>query len=263
MVTLPKARVPEGLRLYAIGDVHGRADLLAEMHIRIARDLVQRPVADWRVIHLGDYIDRGPDSARVLKLLVDYKRGGHADFLIGNHDAFLRDFLDDPESADLDLWIINSGGEALRSFGVDPMLATLSADADVFQKLCEALTAAVPKEVREFIDDLTHMVRYGDYLFVHAGLRPGVPLAEQTEHDLVWIREPFLSSQEDFGAVVVHGHSPAAEVAVRPNRIGIDTGAVFTGRLTCLVLEGTERHLLGREGLETLPAASFWDEAVH
>jgi len=255
-VMLPEARAPEGLRLYAIGDVHGRADLLAEMHIRIARDLARRPVPDWRVIHLGDYIDRGPDAARVLSLLADYWRGGHAEFMVGNHDTFLRDFLTDPEGADLDLWIINSGGHTLRSFGVDPLLATLSGDPVVFQQLCASVDAMVPAEVKAFLAALKPIVRHGDYVFVHAGVRPGVPLEEQAVEDLVWIREPFLSSRADFGAVVVHGHTPVDAVEVRPNRIGIDTGAVFSGLLSCLVLEGAERHLLGAQGLEPLPDVS-------
>jgi serine/threonine protein phosphatase 1 len=257
MVMLPQARAPEGLRLYAIGDVHGRADLLAEMHIRIARDLARRPAADWRVIHLGDYVDRGPDSARVLALLVDYQRGGHAEFLLGNHDSFLQEFLADPEGADLDLWILNGGAETLRSFGVDPLLVMLAADDAAFRQLCARVDEAVPGEVRAFVAGLAPMVRYGDFAFVHAGVRPGVPLEEQELFDLIWIREPFLLSEADHGAVVVHGHTPVDAVEVRPNRIGIDTGAVFGGNLTCLVLEGAERHLLGSEGLESLPDVSY------
>ncbi|MHA1529258.1 MAG: metallophosphoesterase [Alphaproteobacteria bacterium] len=253
MVMLPDARTPPRLRLYAIGDVHGRADLLADMHLRIARDLARRPVADWRAIHLGDYVDRGPDSARALGLLLDYQRGGHADFLIGNHDRFLLDFLIDPEGADFELWMINGGAATLDSFGVDGMLAAFSSDEGSRRRLHAEVIAAMRPGLPEFLGGLSRMLRFGDYAFVHAGVRPGVPLEDQSEHDLVWIREPFLSSGEDHGAVVVHGHTPVETVEVRPNRIGIDTGAVFTGNLTCLVLEGAERALLGADGPEPLP----------
>ena len=253
MVMLPDARTPPGLRLYAIGDVHGRADLLAEMHQRIARDLARRPVADWRVIHLGDYIDRGPDSAGALELLLDYQGEGHGDFLIGNHDRFLLDFLIDPEGADFDLWIVNGGIHTLDSFGIDGMTMAYSNDENACRRLHDKLIAAMRPGLPEFLGGLSQMLRFGDYVFVHAGVRPGVPLEDQSAHDLVWIREPFLSSGEDHGAVIVHGHTPVETVDVRPNRIGIDTGAVFTGKLTCLVLEGVTRALLGADGPEPLP----------
>jgi serine/threonine protein phosphatase 1 len=252
MVMLPDARTPPGLRLYAIGDVHGRTDLLADMHHRIARDLARRPAADWRVIHLGDYIDRGPDSAGVLELLLGYQGAGHGDFLIGNHDRFLLDFLIDPEGSDFELWMINGGATTLDSFGIDGMLATFSSDEDSRRRLYDKLIAAMRPGLPEFLGGLSRMLRFGDYVFVHAGVRPGVPLEDQSEHDLVWIREPFLSSGEDHGAVIVHGHTPVDAVEVRPNRIGIDTGAAFTGNLTCLVLEGAARALLGADGPEPL-----------
>ena len=250
MVMLPDARTPEGLRLYAIGDVHGRVDLLAEMHLRIAHDLARRPVAGRRVIHLGDYIDRGPDSARALGRLLDYQRAGQAEFLIGNHDRFLLDFLIDPEGADLDLWMYNGGATTLDSFGIDGLLGAFSSDAGSRRRLYDQLIAAMRPGLPEFLAGLSPMLRYGDYVFVHAGVRPGVALEDQSADDLVWIREPFLSSGADHGAVIVHGHTPVDAVEVRPNRIGIDTGAVFTGKLTCLVLEGAARALLGADGPE-------------
>ena len=252
MVMLADARTPPGLRLYAIGDVHGRADLLADMHRRIARDLARRPVADWRVIHLGDYIDRGPDSARALELLLDYQGEGHGDFLIGNHDRFLLDFLLDPEGADFELWMINGGATTLDSFGIDGMAMACSNDENACRRLHDKLIAAMRPGLPEFLGELSRMLRFGDYVFVHAGVRPGVPLEDQSAHDLVWIREPFLTSGEDHGAVIVHGHTPVEAVEVRPNRIGIDTGAVFTGNLTCLVLAGVTRALLAADGPERL-----------
>ena len=257
MVMLPDAHAPPGLRLYAIGDVHGRTDLLAEMHQRIAGDLARRPVADWRVIHLGDYIDRGPDSAGTLELLHGYQAEGHCDLLLGNHDRYLLDFLTDRESADLDLWVINGAIKTIDSFGVDGMRMVYSLDDDFLSQLHDALTAAMQPWLPEFLGGLQRVLRYGDYAFVHAGVRPDVALEDQIEHDLIWIREPFLSSVADHGAVIVHGHTPVDAVEVRPNRIGIDTGAVFTGNLTCLVLEGAARGLLLADGLEPLGEAGW------
>jgi serine/threonine protein phosphatase 1 len=256
---LPDAQTPPGLRLYAIGDVHGRTDLLAAMHQRIARDLDRRPVADWRVIHLGDYVDRGPDSAGTLGLLCDYQDAGHANFLLGNHDKFLLDFLVDPEGADVDLWIVNGAIATLDSFGIDGIRMVYSVEDDFRSRLHDALTAAIRPQVVEFLGGLQTILHYGDYAFVHAGVRPDVALDEQAERDLLWIREPFLRSNADHGAVIVHGHTPVDAVEVRPNRIGIDTGAVFSGNLTCLVLEGEDRALLAADRLEPLPDAVFID----
>ncbi len=253
MVMLPDARTPPGLRLYAIGDVHGRSDLLADMHRRVALDLERRPVADWRVIHLGDYIDRGPDSVGTLALLVDYRGDGHGDFLIGNHDRFLLDFLRDPTREDFDLWMYNGGAKTLDSFGLEGVLAAFSSDERSLERVHGELAAAIDPGTREFLGSLSLMLRHGDYAFVHAGVCPGFALDDQSDHDLVWIREPFLSSDMDHGAVIVHGHTPVDAVEVRPNRIGIDTGAVFTGRLTCLVLEDATRALLAVGGVEPLP----------
>ncbi len=253
MVMLPEASAPEGLRLYAIGDVHGCAGLMAETHRRIARDLHERPALDWRVIHVGDYVDRGPESARALALAADYAAGGRAEFLLGNHDGFLRDFLDDPEGADLGLWLINGGNTTLESFGASEMAQSRYAEAALRRETRERIVAAQP-DLPRFLAGLGLISRHGDYAFVHAGVRPGVALDEQAAHDLVWIREPFLTSTIDHGAVIVHGHTPVEAVDVQPNRIGIDTGAVFTGNLTCLVLEGRERALLGPAGPEPLGA---------
>jgi serine/threonine protein phosphatase 1 len=250
MVMLPDASTPPGLRLYAIGDVHGRTDLLTDMHQRIARDLAQRPVDDWRVIHVGDYIDRGLDSSGTLQLLLDYRTNGHGDFLLGNHDQFLRDFLQAPDRGDFELWMYNGGSETLDSFGLDGMMMAHSSRDQDLALFRDQLIAAIPPELPDFLANLSLMQQYGDYAFVHAGIRPGETLDEQSDHDLIWIRDPFLMSTEDHGAVIVHGHTPVEAVEVRPNRIGIDTGAVFTGNLTCLVLEGTERALLGVDGLE-------------
>ena len=252
MVMLADARAPDGLRLYAVGDVHGCSDLLAEMHARIARDLERRPAEDWRVIHIGDYIDRGPDSAGALALLMDYRADPHAEFLLGNHDQFLRDFLKAPDLEEFQLWMFNGGVETLDSFGLDGVdLMFWSRETDLADVRDQVLAAA-PDGLLEFLDGLALYVEHGDYAFVHAGVMPGAPLDEQSDHDLVWIREPFLASDLDHGAVIVHGHTPTETVELHPNRIAIDTGAVFSGELSCLVLEGAERYLLGVEELEPL-----------
>jgi len=256
MVMLPDAWVPEGLRLYAIGDVHGCTELLAGIHARIEADLAERPAADWRVIHLGDYVDRGPDSAGVLRMLLEYRNSGRADFLLGNHDGFLIDFLADPSTAGFDVWMDNGGIETLDSFGVDGMAGAHAQGAEARRLLCEELTRAVPVDVANFLTGLMPMLRYGDYAFVHAGVKPGVPLESQALDDLLWIRRRFLASDEDHGAVIVHGHTPTETVDLRRNRIGIDTGAVFSGNLTCLVLEGMEQMILGEDGPEPLAGPS-------
>ena len=238
MVTLPAAQAPDGMRLYAIGDVHGCSDRLAEVHARIGNDLASRPVADWRVIHLGDYVDRGPDSAGVLRMLLDYGADGRAEFLLGNHDAFLIGFLADPAGPVLDVWIENGGAETFESFGIDSGLARQARKPAERQRLREALESALPSGLARFLSGVVPMVRHGDYAFVHAGVRPGVAMDQQSRDDLLWIREPFLSSTRWHGRRVVHGHTVTLQPDVRDNRIGIDTGAYASGRLTVLAIEG-------------------------
>lgn len=246
MPFLREARAPEGLRLYAIGDIHGRLDLLRETHAALAADLVRRPCPAFRVIHLGDMVDRGPDSAGVVEHLIEFCRDGDAVCLAGNHDHFVRRFLAKPSSVG-DQWLDNGGEEMIESYGLK-----LSAFKSLKQ-VRKALEEAMPPAHRAFFDALPLCETHGDYLFVHAGVRPGVPLARQREADLTAIREPFLGSKLDHGFVVVHGHTPSASPVVRPNRIGVDTKAYASGRLTCLVLEGGEKGLLGPDGYAPLP----------
>lgn len=245
MVMLPEARTPPGLRIYAIGDIHGHLALIEEMHARIARDRARRPAQDWCVIHVGDYVDRGPESRGVIAYLIRMAEDPRFRFLAGNHDRFMRDALTGP-AAMLGRWTSdNLGGAAtLRSYGVDPGAPPA--------EMQEAFIRAVPATHRAFVSDLEVMIRLGDYAFAHAGVRPGVALGNQDEEDLIWIREPFLRSDEDLGAVVVHGHTPASAVEVRRNRIGIDTGAAYGGPLSCVVLEGPDRALLAEDGPESL-----------
>lgn len=238
----PPRSVPEGSRVYAVGDIHGRADLLARLLVRIAKDAEQAAAVDRRVlVFLGDYVDRGPDSARVLDILLEgIPLGFEAVFLMGNHEQFMLDFLDKGLMGES--WLSNGGRATFSSYGLDAVgfllgTATLS---DLRAELQETL----PASHRAFLDGLRLSHREGDYFFVHAGVRPGVPLESQDPFDLLWIRGSFLASREDFGAVVVHGHSIEPEPEVRANRIGIDTGAYQSGRLTCLVLEGQGRRFI-------------------
>jgi serine/threonine protein phosphatase 1 len=249
MPHLREARGPEGVRLYAIGDVHGRLDLLRDMHDRIARDLIRRPCAAFRVIHLGDYIDRGPDSAGVIEHLIEFCRDGDAVCLMGNHDHFMRRFFENPVEV-ASVWLNNGGEEAVASYGVGPLVI------HSIKQLRKALETAVPAAHRAFLDEMPLSERHGDYLFVHAGIRPGVALKKQKAVDLFTIREPFLSSEADHGVIVVHGHTVCTAPAIRRNRIGIDTKAYATGRLSCLVLEDAEKGFLEPGGYFSLDLAA-------
>ena len=243
MVTTAEARAPRGLRLYAVGDVHGCEDLLAEVHGRIEKDLARRPAEDWRVIHVGDYIDRGPDSRGVIERAIDRLARGRCYCLRGNHEQFLIDLILDPDGESAGTWLINGGARTLASYGLATDLLAVAGP-----ELRRQVLETIPAAHQQFLLGLPHLVRFGDYAFVHAGIRPGRPLAEQQAHDLVWIREPFLSDARDHGPVVVHGHTPVAAVDTRANRINIDTGAVFGGDLTCIVLDGAEKAVLGPAG---------------
>ena len=226
-------RLPEGTRIYAIGDVHGRADLLDRLLSRIDAHIVAHPVV--RPVHLlvGDYIDRGPASREVLDLLINCAQGREMVFLRGNHDTFIDEFLTNPGA--LRDWSKIGGLETLMSYGLKP---SINADAATQKELAKGLEHVLPETHRVFLKGLVSSFACGGYFFAHAGVRPGIPLAKQRDDDLLWIRDEFLLHEEDFGKIVVHGHTPVRELDIRPNRINIDTGAYVTGRLTCLVLEG-------------------------
>ncbi len=224
------------LRVYAVGDIHGCLERLRALHDAIAADLAERPVARAVLIHLGDLIDRGPDSAGVVAFLSGRPRPrgiAETTTLLGNHEAMMLAALEAPEEDDAArLWVVNGGADALFSWGVPRQVEP------------KDWAAHLPAAHLAFLRALPLSVRLDGYLFVHAGIRPGVPIAQQERHDLLWIREPFLSSKADHGAVVVHGHTPRPAPEVRPNRIGIDTGAVMGGTLTCLVLEADQLGFL-------------------
>jgi serine/threonine protein phosphatase 1 len=220
----PAALAP-GRRVYAVGDVHGCLDQLAAIHDQIAADLLARPISEATIIHLGDYIDRGPDSAGVIEHLLRGFAGARSVNLMGNHEHMMLQAVDTGELEDFELWMLNGGRASLRSWQIGALGAT------------RELAHRVPAEHLGFMRGLALSHREGGYLFVHAGLRPGLPIEAQSTHDLLWIREPFLSWRGDFGSVIVHGHTPMQGPVVKANRIGIDTGAVLGGPLTCAVLE--------------------------
>lgn len=229
------ARIPDGVRIYAIGDVHGRIDLLDQAFARIDADLLQHPVSDPLHVLLGDYIDRGPHSREVLDRLIARSESHRTICLKGNHETFVAGFLKNPTT--LEEWRRYGGLETLTSYGVAPSKRW---DAAETSKIAAAFEQALPDEHRRFLEGLTPYFVCGDFLFVHAGLRPGVALTKQVEADLLWIREDFLLHEEDHSKIVIHGHTPVLEPDVRLNRINIDTGAYATNRLSCLMIERDE-----------------------
>ena len=234
-------RVPDGVRVYAIGDIHGRLDLLDALLMTIAEDDRSRGNhVETHYIFLGDLIDRGPDSRGVVDRLLDLsKTVANTRFLMGNHEqVFLRALEGDKRSL---RFLGRIGGrETLNSYGIsDEDYKSLG-----FEELVARAAEKVPAEHVAFLSSFENMIELGDYLFVHAGIRPDVPLEEQAQSDLYWIRDEFLTHRDSFGPIVVHGHSITEEIDVRSNRIGIDTGAFATGRLTAIGLEGGERWFL-------------------
>jgi serine/threonine protein phosphatase 1 len=228
----PRPRVPVGVRIYAIGDIHGRADLLAQVLNRIDTDLAKRPVSRGIEVFLGDYIDRGPASREVLDQLAMRKPPHQSVFLKGNHETYIVDVVANPSL--LDDWQRFGGFETLMSYGITPSLNT---DAATQMQLAVAFGKVLPESHRRFLVNLRSSYTCGDFFFTHAGVRPGIPLDEQRDEDLLWIRDDFLFCEEDFSKIVVHGHSPVRAPDIRSNRINIDTGAYATGQLTCLILE--------------------------
>ena len=235
-----KWRVPDDTRVYAIGDIHGRADLLQALHARILADVAEGAPDTVVVVYIGDYVDRGLQSREVIDLLLSSPLDGFENvYLKGNHDAWLLGFLED--AADGADWLACGGQATLYSYRIaQPELALGRGLNDV---RCE-LRRAIPETHLRFLLALRSWHLLGDYLFVHAGIRPGLALEEQTEADLLWIRDDFLNCDEDHGKMVVHGHTVTDRPDVRFNRIGIDTGGFATNRLTCLVLEQAERRFL-------------------
>jgi serine/threonine protein phosphatase 1 len=228
------ATLPPGQRVYAIGDIHGCLDRLVAVHEMIAEDIALRPAGHVTLVHLGDYVDRGADSAQVVDWLINQPPVPANAFvnLMGNHEHMM---LGAVVSADRDapgLWLTNGGADSLLSWGIPRSVPPAE------------WAARLPRQHLVFLRDLDVSHRIGPYFFVHAGIRPGVPLDQQSRHDMMWIREPFLSSPLNHGAVIVHGHTPKMKPTVLPNRIAVDTGAVLGGALTCVVLEADKLGFL-------------------
>jgi serine/threonine protein phosphatase 1 len=226
-------------RLYVIGDIHGRSDLLDCLIGEIERDLHSNPAGECIAVTLGDYIDRGPDSRGVLDRLARNPFPIPYVALKGNHEQLLETFLREPEI--ISHWRQLGGIETLRSYGI--AVEPLAAERHCVQAAA-ALRAALPAEHLGFLQRLKLSLDCGEYFLCHAGIRPGIPFEEQRADDLLWIRDEFLMSRSDFGKIVVHGHTPTLEPQVLPNRINIDTCAFATGRLTCLVLDKGKRRFL-------------------
>ncbi len=224
--------LPATGRLYVVGDIHGRSDLLDRMILEISRDLDAHPIGACLTVTLGDYLDRGPDARGVLDRLVSNPFPTDFIALKGNHEELLETFLRDPSIAPH--WRHLGGLETLHSYGVQVRSLMLGKS---YARVADALRAAVPRAHLEFLASLKLSLTVGKYFLCHAGVRPGVALENQRAEDLLWIREQFLDSRADFGKIVVHGHTPVEEPEVRPNRINVDTGAFMTGRLTCAALE--------------------------
>lgn len=232
--------LPEGERIYAIGDVHGRIDLLDELLDRIDADDTARGGTRTRLIFLGDLVDRGPSSAQVVaRVRALAQASDRVQLLKGNHEEiFINAARGDRRGARA---LIEIGGLAtVQSYGISKE----EAEHGTFEDLAHLLLARIPREDVDFLDSAPNLLTSGDYVFVHAGIAPGVPLDQQLGRDTRWIREPFLSRVRNDGVMVVHGHTITSDVDERPDRIGIDTGAYDSGVLTAVGLEGAERWFL-------------------
>lgn len=233
--------LPDGTVVYAVGDIHGRADLLARMHALIHADAASRPAQRRVLVYLGDYISRGPDSRTVIDMVRAHPlRGFDLVTLRGNHEDCLVRFLDGDMAAGGHL--LDYGGmAALASYGIQ---VAEHQNADELAVIRKQVEGALPPAHIAFYRSLPPCHVEGGYVFVHAGVRPGLPLQAQEPRDMMWLRGTFLNFAESFGAVVIHGHTMAAEPQMRSNRIGIDTGAYTSGRLTCLICEADRRAFL-------------------
>jgi len=226
------ASLPKGLRVYAVGDIHGRADLLEQVFARIDEDNARHPGMQEIEVFIGDYVDRGPDSAAVINHLVERSTYRKTVFLRGNHEALMLAFLQNPSA--LAEWEPVGGIATLISYGLQ---GVLKADQEQQIELCASFNRVLPPSHRNFLQDLRPSYVCGDYFFVHAGVRPGLPLSQQEDQDMLWIRSDFLEHAGPFGKIVVHGHTPVMQPQILGNRINIDTGAFATGKLTCFAFQ--------------------------
>jgi serine/threonine protein phosphatase 1 len=224
--------LPGGIRIYAVGDIHGRLDLLDKLLFRIERDIASRSTVRPVYVFLGDYIDRGPSSRETVDRLIEHGEKHESIFLKGNHELIALKCLRDRNL--VDQWLRVGGLETLASYGVSTDIRAVGRQTVQLQA---AFHSAIPQAHLRFFRDLQSSFACGDFFFAHAGVKPTIALSRQREEDLLWIRDEFLTSINDFGKIIVHGHTPVDEVGIRPNRINIDTGAFASGRLTCLVID--------------------------
>ncbi|MEJ1118175.1 metallophosphoesterase family protein [Phyllobacterium sp. CCNWLW109] len=238
-VDFKHARGPDKLRVYAIGDVHGRLDLLQEMHRRIYMENEKSPPFDWVVVHLGDYVDRGLHSCGVIDFLINGQRKNHRILaLAGNHEVGFVDFLNTGDA--YGVFARCGGRQTGLSYGVNIDFNNELSVASGH----EALKRAVPNSHLNFIRRLPRSMVFGDFFFCHAGIRPGIALERQSQEDLIWIRSEFLDDQRPHSKIIIHGHTPATEVEIRPNRINLDTGAYASGRLSAIMIDGPNKTFL-------------------
>ena len=226
------ASAPANTRIYAVGDIHGRADLLSEIIARIDDDMRRRPIAHAVEVYLGDYIDRGPHSKAVIDLLAVRLVANRAVCLRGNHEAVMEGFLQDPTI--LQHWLPLGGMQTLASYGIE-----LHGDAKTALDLHRRFLDAFPRAHELFMQCLRNQFSCGDFLFVHAGIRPDIPIEQQDVNDLIWIRDEFLDCTRNHERFIVHGHTSVPHPDIKHNRINIDTGAWRTGTLTCIAIEGS------------------------
>ena len=255
MALPPRAKVPVGLRLYVIGDIHGRVDLLKNLMDKIHEDMEKAVAADKSIqimpVFLGDYIDRGLQSRQVLEYLLSIRHSSRYNgviFLRGNHEQAVLDYLDDPEEGER--WLQYGGVETLISYGIGfdynaPYLLALEESA-------RSLRHNMPETHKEFLGSLPLTYEAGDYFFAHAGVDVTKPFNEQDSRSLMFMREPFLSYSGQLEKIVVHGHTISAEPEILGHRIGIDTGAYATGKLTCLVLQDADREIISTQAKEVI-----------
>jgi serine/threonine protein phosphatase 1 len=232
-------RVADGERVYVIGDIHGRSDLLKKTLAAINEHLAHSPAATTRIVFLGDYVDRGPDTSGVLDIIAGLDGRDEVVLLAGNHEQFMLSGLENFSS--LGSWLWAGGREALLSYDIR---ISLNASEYELGRVFNEARERIPAGHMDVLRRLRSYHVSGDYAFVHAGIRPGIPLEEQDARDLLWIREEFINYTGRHPYFIVHGHTPVEEPDIRSNRINIDTGAYITGSLTCLILEGTTRSFL-------------------
>ena len=241
-IKLSDAKAPKNTRLYAIGDVHGCIEHLLKLHEQIRADLKKRPVEHYKIIHLGDYVDKGHASRSVIDFMVQLKQlDPNCIFLMGNHEEKFLNFLELPEKYGLD-FIKYGGSSTVKSYGIS--LRRIRKTIKALKNVSKLLTQHVPKSHVKFLRDLEFSTTFGDYMFCHAGVRAGIQLKQQSEHDLIWIKQEFLDHKELYSKVIIHGHTPFKEPQVKKNRINVDTGAATLGTLTCVVLEGKKHRFI-------------------